>query len=423
MNSSLYLLIGFIGLIMVVEVLNGLIDHSLNAYGLVPRTTSGLAGIPLSPFLHGSFLHVQSNAVGLLALGCLAVIRSRERFPWVCLVIILLGGLGVWLVGRPATHVGASGLVFGLFGYLLVKGLLDRSILSVLVAVVVAGVFGWVILSGILPANAYVSWEGHLVRVGGGGVGGHNRPRRTAITQGRKSAHGEVVQMESTQENPGTERPGPLAGIRVADFSVHAAGPFAGLMLAEMGAQVIKIESSARLDITRRPHAMYGKPPSSFEQINANKMSVCLNLKEPRAVELALELVSVSELALENFRPGVLSRLGLGYEAMREVRPDIILVSLSSNGQTGPESNYAGYAPMFSALGGLGHLTGYADGPPVELRHAMDHTGGMLAAFAAVAALSARQGTGLGQHVDVSMRDLATSFIGPELLGCCHELP
>jgi crotonobetainyl-CoA:carnitine CoA-transferase CaiB-like acyl-CoA transferase len=215
---------------------------------------------------------------------------------------------------------------------------------------------------------------------------------------------------------------GPLAGIRVADFSVHAAGPFAGLMLAELGAQVIKIESSARLDITRRPHTMYGKPPSSFEQINANKMSVCLNLKEPRAVELALELVSVSELALENFRPGVMQRLGLGYEAMKEVRPDIILVSLSSNGQTGLESNYAGYAPMFAALGGLGHMTGYADGPPVELRHAMDHTGGMLAGFAAVAALSARQRTGLGQHVDVSVRDLATSFIGTELLDVAMNL-
>jgi benzylsuccinate CoA-transferase BbsF subunit len=222
--------------------------------------------------------------------------------------------------------------------------------------------------------------------------------------------------MELTQDNSRSESSGPLAGIRVADFSVHAAGPFAGLMLAELGAQVIKVESSARLDITRRPHTMYGKPPSSFEQINANKMSVCLNLKEPRAVELALGLVSVSELALENFRPGVMRRLGLGYEVMKEVRPDIILVSLSSNGQTGPESNYAGYAPMFAALGGLGHLTGYADGPPVELRHAMDHTGGMLASFAAVAALSARQRTGLGQHVDVSVRDLATSFIGPELL-------
>ena len=222
--------------------------------------------------------------------------------------------------------------------------------------------------------------------------------------------------MASNETHETLKPAGPLAGVRVADFSVHAAGPFAGLMLAELGAQVIKVESSARLDITRRPHAMYGKPPSSFEQINASKMSVCLNLKEPRAVELALELVAVSELALENFRPGVMQRLGLSYEAMKEVRPDIILVSLSSNGQTGPESNYAGYAPMFAALGGLGHLTGYADGPPVELRHAMDHTGGMLAAFAAVAALSARQRTGLGQHVDVSVRDLAASFIGPELL-------
>jgi membrane associated rhomboid family serine protease len=167
-TSSLYLLIGFIGVILVVEVLNGLVDHSLNAYGLVPRTTGGMVGIPLSPFLHGSFLHVQSNAVGLLALGCLAVIRSRERFPWVCLVIILIGGLGVWLIGRSATHVGASGLVFGLFGYLLFKGLLDRSILSVLVAVVVAGVFGWAMLSGVLPTNTFVSWEGHLCGLAAG---------------------------------------------------------------------------------------------------------------------------------------------------------------------------------------------------------------------------------------------------------------
>ena len=210
--------------------------------------------------------------------------------------------------------------------------------------------------------------------------------------------------------------PGPLSGIRVADFSVHAAGPFAGLMLAEMGAQVIKIESSARLDITRRPHTMYGKPPSSFEQINANKMSACLNLKEPRAVELALELARVSDLVLENFRPGVFDRLGIGYESLRQVKPDIILVSLSSNGQSGPERNYAGYAPMFAALGGLGHLTGYPDGPPVELRHGMDHTGGMLAAFAAVAALCAKRRTEMGQHVDVSVRDMGSAFIGQALL-------
>jgi crotonobetainyl-CoA:carnitine CoA-transferase CaiB-like acyl-CoA transferase len=220
-------------------------------------------------------------------------------------------------------------------------------------------------------------------------------------------------------------RRGPLSGVRVADFSVHAAGPFAGVMLAELGAEVIKIESAARLDITRRPHAMYGKPPSSFEQVNANKLSVTLNLKEPRAVELALELVSISDLVLENFRPGVMDRLGLGYPNLREVKPDIIVVSLSANGQTGPESRYAGYAPMFAALGGLGHLTGYPDGPPVELRHAMDHTGGMMAAFCAIAALCAKsihsskgqEGFSLlGQQVDVSVRDIATSFMGSALL-------
>ena len=208
----------------------------------------------------------------------------------------------------------------------------------------------------------------------------------------------------------------PLSGVRVADFSVHAAGPFAGMILASLGADVIKIESAARLDITRRPHAMYGKPPSSFEQVNASKRSVTLNLKEPRALELAYDLVRISDVALENFRPGVMDRLGLGYPQLREIKPDIIMVSLSSNGQTGPEARYAGYAPMFAALGGLGYLTGYPDGPPVELRHAMDHTGGMMAAFSTVAALCAHRGQQVGQRADVAVRDIATAFMGHALL-------
>ena len=208
----------------------------------------------------------------------------------------------------------------------------------------------------------------------------------------------------------------PLSGVRIADFSVHAAGPFAGMILASLGADVIKIESAARLDITRRPHAMYGKPPSSFEQVNASKRSVTLNLKEPRALELAYDLVRISDVVLENFRPGVMDRLGLGYPQLREIKPDIIMVSLSSNGQTGPEARYAGYAPMFAALGGLGHLTGYPDGPPVELRHAMDHTGGMMAAFSAVAALCAHRNHQVGQRADVAVRDIATAFMGHSLM-------
>ena len=213
-----------------------------------------------------------------------------------------------------------------------------------------------------------------------------------------------------------TNSPAPLSGIRVADFSVHAAGPFAGMILASLGADVIKIESAARLDITRRPHAMYGKPPSSFEQVNASKRSVTLNLKEPRALELAYDLVRISDVVLENFRPGVMDRLGLGYPQLREIKPDIIMVSLSSNGQTGPEARYAGYAPMFAALGGLGYLTGYPDGPPVELRHAMDHTGGMMAAFSAVAALCAHRNHQVGQRADVAVRDIATAFMGHALM-------
>ena len=208
----------------------------------------------------------------------------------------------------------------------------------------------------------------------------------------------------------------PLSGVRVADFSVHAAGPFAGMILASLGADVIKIESAARLDITRRPHAMYGKPPSSFEQVNASKRSVTLNLKEPRALELAYDLVRISDVVLENFRPGVMDRLGLGYPQLREIKPDIVMVSLSSNGQTGPEARYAGYAPMFAALGGLGYLTGYPDGPPVELRHAMDHTGGMMAAFSAVAALCAHRNHQVGQRADVAVRDIATAFMGHALM-------
>ena len=213
-----------------------------------------------------------------------------------------------------------------------------------------------------------------------------------------------------------TNAPAPLSGVRVADFSVHAAGPFAGMILASLGADVIKVESAARLDITRRPHAMYGKPPSSFEQVNASKRSVTLNLKEARALELAYDLVRISDVVLENFRPGVMDRLGLGYPQLREIKPDIIMVSLSSNGQTGPEARYAGYAPMFAALGGLGYLTGYPDGPPVELRHAMDHTGGMMAAFSAVAALCAHRSHQVGQRADVAVRDIATAFMGHALM-------
>ena len=121
-------------------------------------------------------------------------------------------------------------------------------------------------------------------------------------------------------------------------------------------------------------------------------------------------------IAAESFRAGVLSRLGLGYEALKAVKRDIILLSVSSCGQEGPDSHFAGYAPLFGAWGGLSDLTGFADGPPVEMRHVMDHTVGMHSAVAVMAALMKRRATGEGSFVDVAAREVASSLAGEALL-------
>lgn len=209
----------------------------------------------------------------------------------------------------------------------------------------------------------------------------------------------------------------PLAGIRIADFTVHNAGPFCTHILSQLGAECIKVESAQRPDIFRKPHPVYGRlGPATFDQVASNKLSVRINLKQPKGVALAKRLVAVSDVAAESFRPGVLERLGLGLEALRTVKPDIILLAVSSSGQSGPDSHFAGYAPLFGAWGGLGALTGYADGPPVEMRHVMDHTVGMNAAVAVLGALHRRRATGEGGLVDVAAREVASSLLGEALL-------
>ncbi|MBS0340570.1 MAG: CoA transferase [Proteobacteria bacterium] len=209
----------------------------------------------------------------------------------------------------------------------------------------------------------------------------------------------------------------PLAGVRIADFTIHAAGPFCTHLLSQLGAECIKIESRTRPDAFRKPHAVYGRmQAATFDQVSANKLSVRLNLKQPEAVALAKRIVAVSDVAAESFRPGVMKRLGLDFEALREARPDVVLLSLSSCGQSGPDSHFAGYAPLFGAWGGLGWMTGYADGPPVEMRHVMDHSAGMHAALATLAALHQRRRTGRAQHVDLAAREVASAMIGDALV-------
>ncbi|MCB2059609.1 MAG: CoA transferase [Novosphingobium sp.] len=209
----------------------------------------------------------------------------------------------------------------------------------------------------------------------------------------------------------------PLSGIRIADFTVHNAGPFCTHLLSQLGAEVVKIESAMRPDAFRKPHPVYGRMgPATFDQVASTKLSVRINLKKPDGAELAKKIVRISDVAAESFRPKVMDRLGLGYDALKAVKDDIVMLSVSSSGQSGPDSHFAGYAPLFGAWGGLGELTGYEDGPPVEIRHVMDHTVGMNAATAVVAALHHRRATGRGSYVDVAAREVAASLIGEALL-------
>ena len=190
------------------------------------------------------------------------------------------------------------------------------------------------------------------------------------------------------------------------------------MLLGFLGAEIIKIESKAQMDGARRPPYAYDDPDSSpvFNSLNLNKLSVQLNLKEPAALRLAHRLVSVSDAVVENMRPGVMDRLGLGYERLRRLNPSIVMVSASSAGSAGPEKSFPGYASVFNALSGLGHLTGYPDGPPTELRDGIDARVGTTTAFAVLAALFHRLRTGEGQFIDLSSREAIAMFTGEALL-------
>jgi crotonobetainyl-CoA:carnitine CoA-transferase CaiB-like acyl-CoA transferase len=166
---------------------------------------------------------------------------------------------------------------------------------------------------------------------------------------------------------------GPLTGVRVTEFTSAWAGPYATCLLGFLGAEVIKVESRKRIDHARftsfTTGTTFSNPDQSpvFNSLNLNKQSVCLNLTQPRAVEIAKRLVEKSDVVVENMRPGVISRLGLDYQALREVKPDIIYLSSSSCGQTGPDREHVGYAPNFASAAGLSFVTGYPDWPPSVL--------------------------------------------------------
>jgi len=219
---------------------------------------------------------------------------------------------------------------------------------------------------------------------------------------------------------------GPLASLKVLDFSTLLPGPFASLMLADMGAEVLRIESPTRVDLLRvlPPHD-HGTS-ASHAYLNRNKRSLALDLKQAEALEIVRELVKEYDIVLEQFRPGVMERLGLGYAALKAINPRLIYVSITGYGQTGPYKDRAGHDINYLALAGIASHTGRQDSGPLPLGVQLaDVAGGSLhAVVGLLAAVIARQHSGVGQHLDVSMTDCSFSLnamAGAGYLACGVE--
>jgi crotonobetainyl-CoA:carnitine CoA-transferase CaiB-like acyl-CoA transferase len=216
---------------------------------------------------------------------------------------------------------------------------------------------------------------------------------------------------------PRDSRGGPLAGVRVVELTKVWAGPYAGKLLALLGAEVIKVETACNPEEMRAyggtdiNHAPY------FLSINPEILSVDLDIKSDGGMARLRELIARSDIVINNLRPGAMERQGLGYEELKAIKPDIISVSIKMWGNDGPLGHQTGYAPCFAALAGLASLVGYPGGPPLgtSMRYG-DSTVGAAAAYAAVVALLHRELTGAGQFVDVSAVETLSSMIGDCLL-------
>jgi alpha-methylacyl-CoA racemase len=205
---------------------------------------------------------------------------------------------------------------------------------------------------------------------------------------------------------------GPLASLKILDFSTLLPGPFASLLLADMGAEVLRIESPTRIDLVRVLPPHVDGVSASHAYLNRNKRCMALDLKKPEAVELVKQLVGDYDIVLEQFRPGVMERLGVGYAALKAINPRLIYVSITGYGQTGPYKDRAGHDINYLAISGVASYTGRRDSGPLPLGiQAADIAGGSLhGVMGLLAAVIQRQVTGEGQYVDVSMSDCAFSL-------------
>ncbi len=215
----------------------------------------------------------------------------------------------------------------------------------------------------------------------------------------------------------------PLSGIRVLDFTWAWAGPFCTMQLAHLGAEVIRVETTARPACVTRlipPFADDVPGPNRagyFNQYNQGKRAITLNLTKPEAIEIAHALVKHVDLVVDNYAAGVMDKLGLGYDKLRGIKPDIIMASLSGYVQTGPYKGFVGYGPPASAAAGMFFGTGYEGGDPGEIGVSYpDPNAGIFGAFAIMAALAHRALTGEGQYIDQSQLETALVLMPEGLL-------
>jgi CoA:oxalate CoA-transferase len=220
---------------------------------------------------------------------------------------------------------------------------------------------------------------------------------------------------------------GKLSGVRVLDLSRVLSGPFCTALLADLGAEVIKIESPGAGDDSRRFGPFVNGASVYFALINRNKKSVTLNLKHERARALVLELARVADVVVENFRPGVAARLGLDYRTLKEANSGLVYLSISGFGQSGPRADAPAYDLIIQAMSGLMSTTGFPDGPPTCVGESLaDLWTGMLGSWAVLAALVERAQTGRGEHIDLAMFDslLAMQVTGlSQLFASGHAPP
>ena len=197
-----------------------------------------------------------------------------------------------------------------------------------------------------------------------------------------------------------------LSGVKVLDFTQYLAGPTVTRLMAEMGAEIIKVEQAPMGDPARLLPVVKNGRSAYFVQQNRGKKSLCLDFSKPEAIALLHSLVTKVDVVVENYGPGVLERKNLNYAALRAINPRIIMASISAFGRRGPLSHKVGYDLIAQAFSGLMHMTGHPDRPPVFVGMAIGDVGSGVHAFGAIGyALYHRERTGVGQHIDISMVD------------------